>query len=111
MPDGPCFNQIWSEVVLTNITPRRSDNRVKKACREYYRIQPGTVFRGVPITLPKAMLVGIDEEAGRIVMPFRKPCYGISLYIIDSDREEIAAFRAKMEAMLLISGERKKALK
>jgi hypothetical protein len=39
------------------------------------------------------MLIGIDEEAGRILMPFRKPCYGTSLYAIDADEEEIARIR------------------
>jgi hypothetical protein len=89
MPEGPCFNQLWSEIVLANVTPRRSDNRVKKMCREYYLIRQNTLFRDVPITLPRAMLVGIDREAERILMPFRKPCFGTSLYVIDSNREEI----------------------
>jgi hypothetical protein len=96
MPKGPCFNQLWSEIILTNVTPRRSDNRIKKSCREYYPISPGIVFREVPITLPGVMLVGIDEEAGRVLMPFRKPCYGTSLYAIDADREEIARLRADL---------------
>jgi hypothetical protein len=98
MPDGPCFNQLWSEILLTNVTPLRCDNRVKKSCREYYPILPGTVFREVPITLPRAMLVGIDEEEGRVLMPFRKPCYGTSLYAIDANREEIAHLRADLTA-------------
>ncbi|HON82287.1 MAG TPA: DUF1894 domain-containing protein [Methanoregulaceae archaeon] len=97
MPDGPCFNQIWSEVILTNVTPRRCDNRVKKSCREHYLIPPGKVFREVPILLARPMLVGIDEGSGRILMPFRKPCYGTSLYVIDSDREEIARLRAELK--------------
>ena len=98
MPDGPCFNQLWSEILLTNVTPLRCDNRVKKSCREYYLIEPGTVFRDVPITLSRAMLVGIDEEAGQILMPFRKPCHGTSLYVIDADREEIAGLRSDLIA-------------
>ena len=96
MPEGPCFNQLWSEIILQNVTPRKSDNRVKKSSREYYLIEPGTIFRDVPITLTKAMLVGIDEEAGRILMPFQKPCYGTSLYAIDADREEIARLRSDL---------------
>jgi hypothetical protein len=98
MPQGPCFNQIWSAIILKNVTPRRADNRVMKSCTEYYLISPGTVFREVPITLTRAMLVGIDEEGGRILMPFRKPCYGTSLYTIDSDREEIAGLRSDLTA-------------
>jgi hypothetical protein len=96
MPQGPCFNQLWSEIILKNVTPRRADNRVKKTCCEYYLISPGTVFREVPITLTRAMLVGIDEEGRRILMPFRKPCYGTSLYTIDSDLEEIARLRSDL---------------
>jgi hypothetical protein len=98
MPQGPCFNQLWSEIILRNVTPRRADNRVKKTCCEYYLISPGTVFRDVPITLTRAMLVGVDEEAGRILMPFRKPCFGTSLYTIDSDRKEIARLRSDLTA-------------
>jgi hypothetical protein len=93
MPEGPCFNQLWSEIVLKNATPHRSDNLVKKSCREYYLIPPGYVFRGVPILISVSMLVGIDEEERRILMPFRKPCYGTSLYAIDVDRKEIARLR------------------
>jgi len=96
MPEGPCFNDLWSDILLKNATPRRADNRVKKICREYYLMEPGYVFRGIPILLSVSMLVGIDDEAGRIMMPFRKPCYGTSLYIIDSDREEIACLRADL---------------
>jgi hypothetical protein len=98
MPQGPCFNQLWSAIILKNVTPRRADNRVKKACTEYYLMSPGTVFREVPITLTRPMLVGIDEEGGRILMPFRKPCHGTSLYTIDSDREEIAHLRSDLRA-------------
>ena len=93
MPEGPCFNQIWSEILLKDVTPRRADNRVRKICHEYYRVEPGYVFRGVPLILSRTMLIGIDEEAGRILMPFRKPCYGTSLYAIDADREEITRIR------------------
>jgi len=100
MPPEPCFNRLWSEVLLKNITPRRADNRVRKTCREYYRIVPGYVFRGVPILIERPMLVGIDEEAGRVLMPFRKPCYGTSLYAIDSDRAEIAALREALRVAL-----------
>ena len=96
MPEGPCFNQIWSAIILANVTPRRCDNRVKKSCREYYPIPPGTAFREIPILLTRPMLVGIDEEAGRILMPFHKPCYGTSLYVIDAEREEIARLRADL---------------
>lgn len=96
MPEGPCFNQLWSAIILKNSTPRRSDNRVRKSCPEYYRIRPGTVFRGVPITLERAMLVGIDEDEGKILMPFRKPCYGTSLYAIDAGREEIGRLRSEL---------------
>ena len=93
MQQGPCFNRLWVEIVLRNVTPRRADNRVKKTCGEYYTILPGHMFRDVPILLERPMLVGIDEEGGKILMPFRKPCYGTSLYAIDSDWLEIAAFR------------------
>ncbi len=93
MPEGPCFNDLWSEILLKNVTPLRVENRVKKICREYYPLEPGYVFRGIPILLSKPLLVGIDDDAERILMPFRKPCYGTSLYVIDSDREEIACLR------------------
>ncbi len=93
MPLEPCFNRLWSEVLLKNTTPRRADTRVRKTCKEYYRIMPGFLFRGVSVLIEKPMLVGIDEEAGRIVMPFCKPCYGTSLYVIDSDSAEIEALR------------------
>jgi glycolate oxidase len=36
------------------------------------------------------MLVGIDENGGRILLPFRKPCYGTSLYVIDAKAVIIA---------------------
>jgi len=96
MPEGPCFNDLWSEILLKNVTPRRAENRVKKICREYYPLEPGYVFRGIPILLSKPLLIGIDEDEGKILMPFRKPCYGTSLYVIDSDREEIACLRTDL---------------
>jgi hypothetical protein len=96
MPEGPCFNHIWSEILQKDVTPRRADNRVRKVCREYYLVEPGYVFREVPILLSRAMLVGIDEEGCRILIPFRKPCYGTSLYAIDTDREEIARIRSDL---------------
>jgi len=96
MPEGPCFNQIWSEILLKEVTPRRADNRVKKICREYYQIEPGYLFRDVPILLPHSMLMGIDEAEGRIVMPFRKPCFGTSLYSIETDWGEICLIRTEL---------------
>jgi len=93
MPQEPCFNRLWSEILLKNVTPRRADTRVRKTCKEYYRITPGFVFRGIPLLIEKPMLVGIDEEKGRILLPFKKPCYGTSLYAIDSDNAEIQALR------------------
>lgn len=93
MPLEPCFNRLWSEEILRNVTPRRADNRVKKMCREYFPISPGYIFRDVTILLEKPMLCGIDEEKRRVLIPFRKPCYGTSLYAIDSDEQEMAALR------------------
>ncbi len=108
MPEGPCFNQLWSDIILKNVTPRRCDNRVRKTCGEYYPLRPGTVFREVPITLSRTMLVGIDEDEGRILMPFRKPCYGTSLYAIEADREEIARLRSDLLSVGRKTGKRKK---
>ena len=105
MPEGPCFNRIWLGVILKNVTARRVNNRVKKVCREYYWLEPGHVFRGVPILLGVPMLIGIDEDAGRILMPFRKPCYGTSLYCIESSPEEIALLRAELATATAGSGE------
>ncbi|KUG10012.1 hypothetical protein ASZ90_016591 [hydrocarbon metagenome] len=96
MPEGPCFNQLWSAELLKNVTPRRANNRVRKVCQEYYWIEPGYIFREVPVLLSAPMLIGVDEDTGRILMPFRKPCYGTSLYTIDTDREEIARLRADL---------------
>jgi len=96
MPEGPCFNQLWSAELLKNVTPRRANNRVRKVCQEYYWIEPGYIFREVPVLLSDPMLIGVDEDAGRILMPFRKPCYGVSLYTIDTDREEIARLRSDL---------------
>lgn len=97
MPEGPCFNQVASEIILKDVTPRRADNRVKKICREYYRVEPGYVFRGVPLILSRAMLIGIDEAAGQVLMPFRKPCFGTSLYIIKVEEAEIAQIRSDLK--------------
>jgi hypothetical protein len=96
MPEDICFNRFWTEILLRNSTPRRCDNRVKKACREYYVISPGALFRGVPIQIPVPMLVGIDEEKKRLLVPFRKPCYGLSLYVIESDSREIGEIRKEL---------------
>ncbi|MFA5296429.1 MAG: DUF1894 domain-containing protein [Methanoregulaceae archaeon] len=96
MPEGPCFNQLWSAELLKNVTPRRANNRVRKVCQEYYWIEPGYVFRDVPILLSAPMLIGLDDGAGRILMPFRKPCFGVSLYIIDAGPGEIDRLRADL---------------
>lgn len=93
MPEGPCFNQVWTKILLKDVTPRRADNRVKKECPEIYRIEPGYVFREVAILLPRPMLFGINESKSRIIMPFRKPCFGTSLYSIDANQEEIVRLR------------------
>jgi len=98
MPEGPCFNQIGSEILMKDVTPRRADNRVKKICHECYRVDPGFVLRGVPLILTRAMLIGIDETSGRILVPFRKPCYGTSLYVVDAEREERARIRTDLRA-------------
>lgn len=99
MPGDICFNRFWSAILLKNSTPRRCDNRVKKVCREYYVISPGAHFRGVPIQIPAPMLVGIDEENKRLLVPFRKPCYGLSLYVIESDSREIEEIRKELAGM------------
>ncbi|MDD1708227.1 MAG: DUF1894 domain-containing protein [Methanoregulaceae archaeon] len=96
MPEGPCFNQIGSKIFMKDVTPRRADNRVKKICHEYYRVEPGFVLRGVPLILTRAMLIGIDETSGRILVPFRKPCYGTSLYVIHAEREELTQIRTDL---------------
>lgn len=96
MPEDICFNRFWSDIILKNSTPRRCDNRVKKTCREYYVISPGALFRGVPIQIPAPMLVGIDEENKRLLIPFRKPCYGLSLYVIESNGREIEEIRKEL---------------
>jgi hypothetical protein len=96
MPEGPCFNQIGSEILIKDVTPRRSDNRVKKICHEYFRVEPGFVLLGVPLILSRPMLIGIDETSGRILVPFRKPCYGTSLYVINAEREEMAHIRTDL---------------
>jgi hypothetical protein len=101
MPEGPCFNLIWSEILMKDVTPRRADNRVKKICHEYYRVEPGFVLRGVPLILTRAMLIGIDETSCRILVPFRKPCYGTSLYVINAEMEEMAQIRTDLGALAI----------
>lgn len=93
MPQGPCFNQVWSDILLKNVTPRQAENRIKKECEEWYPIIPGFVFRDVQVLLKRPMIIGIDEKAGRILLPFTKPCFGTSLYCISSDGDEIASLR------------------
>ncbi len=78
---------------MKNTTPRRADNRVKRVYPEVYQIEPGYVFREVPILLPRPMLFGINETESRIVIPFRKPCFGLSLYSINTNQEEIGRMR------------------
>lgn len=93
MPQGPCFNQVWSEILLKNVTPRQAENRIKKECEEWYTVIPGFVFRDVQVLLKRPMIIGIDEKAGRILLPFTKPCFGTSLYSISSESDEIASLR------------------
>lgn len=93
MPQGPCFNQVWSDILLKNVTPRQAENRIKKECEEWYPLIPGFVFRDVQVLLKRPMIIGIDEKAGRILLPFTKPCFGTSLYCISSDKDEIARLR------------------
>lgn len=93
MPQGSCFNQVWSKILLRNVTPRQAENRIKKECEEWYPLTPGFVFREVEVLLKKPMIIGIDEKSGRILIPFTKPCYGTSLYCIIPDGDEIASLR------------------
>ena len=93
MPEELCFNRFWRDLLLKNTTRRRCDSRVKKTCREYYTISPGQIFRGVPLRLPGPMLMGIDAENKKLLIPYRKPCFGLSLYIVDSDEVEIEEIR------------------
>lgn len=93
MPQGPCFNQVWSDILLKNVTPRQAENRIKKECEEWYTILPGFIFRDVQVLLKRPMIIGIDEKADRILLPFTKPCFGTSLYCISSDGDEISRLR------------------
>ncbi|MDI9633387.1 MAG: DUF1894 domain-containing protein [Methanolinea sp.] len=93
MPQEACFNRFWSDIVLKNSTPEECDAEVKKKCREYYLVSPGYLFRGVPLKLPCPMLLGIKVKKKRLLVPYRKPCYGLSLYAIETDEEEIGEIR------------------
>lgn len=93
-----CFNRLWSKIVLKNSTPEECNEEVKKKCSEYYLVSPGYLFRGVPLQLPCPMLLGIKVKRKRLLVPYRKPCYGLSLYVIDSDGEEIEEIRRMLAA-------------
>jgi hypothetical protein len=94
MPETPCFNQLWSVIIMKNATVRKVNSYIRKTCREYYPLPPGFVFRDVPILLKSPMLVGILPKEAKILMPFTKPCYGTMLYELDAGEDDVSFLRA-----------------
>ena len=41
-----CFNQLWSEIILKDVTPRGTNACIRKRCSEYYRVPPGFEIPG-----------------------------------------------------------------
>jgi hypothetical protein len=94
MPETPCFNQLWSVIIMKNATVRKVNSYIRKTCREYYTLPPGFMFRDVPILLKSPMLVGILPKDAKILMPFTKPCYGTMLYELDAGEGDVSFLRA-----------------
>jgi hypothetical protein len=60
--------------------------------REYVEIPPDIViFRDTRISLFCPMLVGLDKESGKVLVPFTKRCMGTFLVEIDAG-EEVFSF-------------------
>jgi hypothetical protein len=97
MPETPCFNQLWSVIILKNATVRKVSSYIRKTCREYYTIPPGFVFRDVPILLKSPMLVGLLPEEAKILMPFTKPCYGTMLFELDAKEGDVSFLRSALK--------------
>jgi hypothetical protein len=95
-PETPCFNQLWSAIILKNVTARKVNSYIRKTCSEYYTIPPGFVFRGVPILLKAPMLVGLKMRKKKILLPFSKPCYGTMLFELDAAAEDFEVLRSAL---------------
>jgi hypothetical protein len=95
-PETPCFNQLWSAIILKNVTARKVNSYIRKTCSEYYTVPPGFVFRGVPILLKAPMLVGLEMKKKKILLPFSKPCYGTMLFELDAAAEDFLVLRSAL---------------
>jgi len=93
-----CFNQLWSDIILKNVTARKANAYIRKTCSEYYMVPPGFEFRGIAIQLKSPMLAGIVAGEQKILMPFKKPCYGTMLYMIEADECDFAFLRESLGA-------------
>jgi len=91
-----CFNQLWSDIILKDVTARKANAYVRKTCSEYYMVPPGFEFRGVAIQLKSPMLAGIVAGEQKILMPFKKPCYGTMLYEINAEEGDFTYIRSAL---------------
>ena len=90
-----CARHFGGKVILEHITPSVSDEYIKEHCSEYFEILPDSVvFRDTLISLSHPMLMGLETNGKKVMVPFLKRCSGYELIEITATKKDLAAFRA-----------------
>ncbi len=87
-----CVNNLGGQVLLMDVTPEQVNDYVRKHCKEYYEMPPDFVFRDIRVLLASPMLVGLQVQKKRVLLPFTKRCSGPGTMLY-----EIAAKEADLD--------------
>ena len=96
MSQSRCINRLSSTIILKDSSVEEINEYVKRVCAEYYVVSPGFEFRGVAILLDKPMFLGFRIKRNKILLPFKKPCFGPMLYEVDAEEGDFASLRERL---------------
>lgn len=96
MSQSRCINRLSSTIILKDTSEEEINDYVKRTCAEYYEIPPGFEFRGITILLDSPMLLGFRIKRNKILLPFKKPCFGSMLYEVDAQEGDFDYVREKL---------------
>lgn len=77
------------EILISRAGFKESKKLIEDHSPEVVYVKAGEKILGVRIIGIPPIAIGIDEEKGKVALPYTKPCYGTAVVELPVDKDEI----------------------
>lgn len=82
------------EILISRAGFKECKKVIETHSPEVVYVAAGEKILGVRIIGIPPIAIGIDEESGKVALPYTKPCYGTSVVELPVDKKEIDNIRS-----------------